>query len=76
MESADAEPGRLWPDQRPAPHTQFIAKIEAEALRDADHPLRQRSFDFVLGLHPDKGGLFRVEDQLAIWYPHAKVLLL
>jgi hypothetical protein len=44
-------------------------------LRNAEHPLRQRSFDFVVGLHPDKGGLFRVEDQLAIWFPNAKKIL-
>jgi hypothetical protein len=58
-----------------APHSDFAVKVEADGLRNAGHPLRQRSFDFVLGLHPDKGGLFRVEDQLAIWYPNAKVLL-
>ncbi|MDX9722493.1 MAG: hypothetical protein RBU37_17235 [Myxococcota bacterium] len=34
-----------------------------------------RNFDFVLGLHPDKGGLFRVDDQLAIWFSGAKILL-
>lgn len=58
-----------------APHTDFITKLTDNDLRDAAHPLRQRSFDFVIGLHPDKGGLFRVEDQLAIWFPTAKVLL-
>jgi hypothetical protein len=58
-----------------APHTDFIVKLADNDLRDATHPLRQRSFDFVIGLHPDKGGLFRVEDQLAIWFPTAKVLL-
>jgi hypothetical protein len=58
-----------------APHTDFVTGIEIDDLRKADHPLRQRSFDFVVGLHPDKGGLFRVEDQLAIWFPTAKTLL-
>jgi hypothetical protein len=58
-----------------APHTDFITKLADSDLRDAGHPLRQRSFDFVIGLHPDKGGLFRVEDQLAIWFPTAKILL-
>ena len=58
-----------------APHTDFIVKLADNDLRDATHPLRQRSFDFVIGLHPDKGGLFRIEDQLAIWFPTAKVLL-
>lgn len=58
-----------------APHTDFITKIADADLRDAAHPLRQRSFDFVIGLHPDKGGLLRVEEQLAIWFPTAKFLL-
>lgn len=58
-----------------APNTEFAAKVEVADLRDAKNPLRQRSFDFVIGLHPDKGGLFRVEDQLAIWFSGAKVLL-
>lgn len=58
-----------------APHSDFATRSESADLKNADHPLRQRSFDFVVGLHPDKGGLFRVEDQLAIWFPTAKVLL-
>lgn len=58
-----------------APHSDFVQKVEVDDLRNPDHPLRQRTFDFVIGLHPDKGGLFRVEDQLAIWFPNAKVLL-
>ena len=58
-----------------APDTEFVVSAEVAALRDADHPLRRRSFDFVVGLHPDKGGLFRVEDQLAIWFSSAKFLL-
>jgi hypothetical protein len=58
-----------------APHSDFATHAEAEDLKNADHALRQRSFDFVVGLHPDKGGLFRVQDQLAIWFPTAKVLL-
>lgn len=58
-----------------APHTDFAVRAEASDLKSAGHPLRQRPFDFVVGLHSDKGGLFRVEDQLAIWYPTAKVLL-
>lgn len=58
-----------------APHSEFIVRADADALKDRAHPLRQRSFDFVVGLHPDKGGQFRVEDQLAIWFPTAKVLL-
>lgn len=58
-----------------APHCDFATRAEAAGLKNPEHPLRQRSFDFVVGLHPDKGGLFRVEDQLAIWFPTAKVLL-
>jgi hypothetical protein len=58
-----------------APHSDFATRAEVEDLKSPSHPLRQRSFDFVVGLHPDKGGLFRVEDQLAIWFPSAKILL-
>lgn len=58
-----------------APHSDFATRVDVEDLKNPDHPLRQRSFDFVVGLHPDKGGLFRVENQLAIWFPTAKVLL-
>ncbi len=58
-----------------APHSDFATRADAADLKSPEHPLRQRSFDFVVGLHPDKGGLFRVEDQLAIWFPSAKVLL-
>jgi hypothetical protein len=58
-----------------APRSDFAAKTEIDGLRDPNHTLRQRNFDFVIGLHPDKGGLFRIENQLAIWFPTAKVLL-
>jgi hypothetical protein len=58
-----------------APHSNFATRAEVTDLKDREHPLRQRSFDFVVGLHPDKGGLFRVEDQLAIWFSTAKILL-
>jgi hypothetical protein len=58
-----------------APHTDFIVGVGLEDLRSQEHSLRQRTFDFVIGLHPDKGGMFRFEDQLAIWFPTAKVLL-
>jgi hypothetical protein len=58
-----------------APHSDFATRTDAADLKNPAHPLRQRSFDFVVGLHPDKGGLFRVEDQLAIWFPAAKILL-
>lgn len=58
-----------------APHTDFAPRVEVDELKNAAHAVRQRTFDFVVGLHPDKGGLFRVENQLAIWFPTAKVLL-
>jgi hypothetical protein len=58
-----------------APDTDFAVKVDVADLRDPGHPLRQHTFDFVVGLHPDKGGLFRVEDQLAIWFSGAKILL-
>lgn len=61
--------------ERGAPNSDFIQKVSTSELRQAEHPLRQRSFDFVIGLHPDKGGMFTIEDQLAIWFPNAKVLL-
>jgi hypothetical protein len=58
-----------------APHAGFVTRVEPQGLRDDRHPLRQRSFEFVVGVHPDKGGAFRVENELAIWFPTAKVLL-
>jgi hypothetical protein len=58
-----------------APHSDFAARVDVEELKNPDHWLRRRSFDFVVGLHPDKGGLFRVENQLAMWFPSAKILL-
>jgi hypothetical protein len=58
-----------------APHTNFIFRAGVEELRSAEHALRRRSFDFVIGLHPEKGGLFRIEDQLSIWFPAARILL-
>lgn len=58
-----------------APSSDFVTRVDIGDLRDPKHALRQRGFDFVIGLHPDKGGLFRIEDQLAIWFPSAKNLL-
>ncbi len=58
-----------------APHSDFVMRVDLDALKEPQHPLRQRAFDFVVGLAPDKGGQFRVEDQLAIWFPTAKVIL-
>ncbi|MBK6520461.1 MAG: hypothetical protein IPG04_41640 [Polyangiaceae bacterium] len=61
--------------ERGAPHSELIRPVEAAELKLPDHPLRRRPFDFVVGLHPDKGGLYRAEDQLAIWFPSATLLL-
>ena len=58
-----------------APHSDFAARVDVEDLKDPTHPLRQRVFDFVVGLHPDKGGYFRIENQLAIWFPTSKIVL-
>jgi hypothetical protein len=58
-----------------SPHSDFATRIDVEDIRKDKHSIRQRTFEFVIGLHPDKGGLFRVEDQLSIWFPTAKVLL-
>ncbi|MBL8718632.1 MAG: hypothetical protein JNL79_21805 [Myxococcales bacterium] len=60
---------------RGAPDASMVVRVDPGELRDPTHPVRRNRFDFVVGLHPDKGGLFRVEDQLAIWFPSAKVLL-
>lgn len=60
---------------RAAPSSDFVVRVEPAELRDAGHALRQRTFDFVVGLHPDKGGLYRAVDQLELWFPHAKILL-
>lgn len=57
------------------PHSNFASRIEPADFNNSDHPIRQRSFDFVIGLHPDKGGLFQMDEQLAIWYPNAKIVL-
>ena len=59
-----------------APHSNFATRVERRGppKRTTTRCASER-FDFVVGLHPDKGGLFRVENQLAIWFPTAKVLL-
>jgi len=58
-----------------APSGDFIVRATADSMKAIEHPLRQRSFDFVVGLAPDKGGQFKVQDQLAIWFPNAKIVL-
>lgn len=58
-----------------APHCSFIHPLPPAQLRDDAHPLRKRVFDYVVGLHPDKGGLFQFDEQLAMWFSSAKILL-
>ena len=58
-----------------APDSAFVRPVEPDALRSAEHPLRKQSFDFVIGLDPSKGGRFQLTDELAIWFPKAKVVL-
>lgn len=58
-----------------APHSDFVARADEADLKNPEQALRQRSFDLVVGLHPEKGGTFRFEEQLAIWFPSAKILL-
>ena len=58
-----------------APHTSFIVSAAASDLADPAHPLRQQAFDFVVGRRPTKGGKLQVDDQLALWFHGAKILL-
>jgi hypothetical protein len=58
-----------------APHTDFVVHVQVDKLRQAEHPLRARTFDFVVGVSPERGGLFRAQDQLDIWFHNTKILL-
>ena len=58
-----------------SPHTRFIVPVEVDDLLDPEHPVRRQTFDFVIGLDPEKGGRFQAEEQLQIWFSQAKVLL-
>jgi hypothetical protein len=58
-----------------APNSDFIFSATAEDLKQDQHPLRQRPFDFVVGLRPDKGGKLAAADQLELWFHGAKVVL-
>lgn len=64
---------------RAAPDSSAIVSATAADLRDPDHPIRVQgrssAFDFVIGLHPDKGGLLRRADQLDIYFHGATILL-
>ncbi len=55
--------------------TEAISLVEPAALQDMQHPLRRREFDYVVGLAKEKGGAFDPHEQLAIWFPNAKLLL-
>ena len=58
-----------------APHTDFIVAAAAADLVDRAHPLRQQSFDVVVGRRPEKGGKLQIDDQLALWFHGARILL-
>jgi hypothetical protein len=58
-----------------APHSDFAKRVRFDELRNSKHELRQRAFDFVIGLDPGKSALSAMNEQLAIWFPGAKVLL-
>ena len=60
---------------RAAPSSSSLRFATAADLRDPGHPVRTQSFDFVVGLHPDKGGLLRRADQLDIYFHGATILL-
>ncbi|MCA9674837.1 MAG: hypothetical protein KC464_07350 [Myxococcales bacterium] len=57
------------------PDADFIVPATAAELASDQHPLRQKRFDFVVGLRPDKGGKFAVADQLALWFHGARIVL-
>ena len=57
------------------PDADFIVPATAAELASDQHPLRQKRFDFVVGLRPDKGGKFAVTDQLALWFHGARIVL-
>ncbi len=58
-----------------APDSGFAHPIDPGALSNPEHLLRKQTFDFAIGLHPDKGGPLQADEKLAIWYPSAKILL-
>ncbi len=58
-----------------APHTDFIVAAAAADLTEPGHSLRQQSFDFVVGRRPAKGGKLQIDDQLALWFHGAKIVL-
>jgi hypothetical protein len=58
-----------------APSSDSILAATAEELKNDQHPLRQKQFDLVVGLRPDRGGKLQVADQLALWFHGAKLVL-
>lgn len=60
---------------RGAPSGESLVRATADDLKNPDHPLRKRTFDFVIGLSTFKGGAFQVQEQLALWFPTATFVL-
>ncbi len=58
-----------------APSTDFLVRATPEELHESGHPLRKRTFDIVVGLHPDRGGRLQMKDQLAVWFHPATIVL-
>ncbi len=58
-----------------APSSDFVLKVDPAAVKPPGNALRSRAFDFVVGIHPDKGGPFRPTDDLAAWFSPAKIIL-
>ena len=58
-----------------SPTVELIHRATALDMSDPSMPLRQQRFDFVVGLDSAKGGELTVADQLALWYPDARVVL-
>lgn len=59
-----------------AQHSEFVVPLVPNDLRSPEHPVRaSRHFDFVIGLHPDHGGLFAAHEQLHLWFPSSSIVL-
>lgn len=57
------------------PRSEIIVAASPADLASDRHPLRQRQYDLVVGLRPDKGGKLALAEQLALWFHGAKVVL-
>ncbi|MBX7096842.1 MAG: hypothetical protein K1X89_03935 [Myxococcaceae bacterium] len=58
-----------------SPAGDFLVRATPDDLKNPEHPLRNRTFDFVIGLSALKGGAFHVQEQLALWFPTATFVL-